>query len=362
MKTVDLGRPETARADLPAVGPLSEQIAGLLSSTPGDGLGPAELVARFEPLLDSVEDPLGDDDLHLALYLCYELHYRAFEGVHPAWEWNPALLAGRACLETAFFGALDEEVPGEAVNPDEVGDILFQLSVEGDQVALARHLASHASLDEYREFVANCSLFRLKESDPHCWAAPRLTGAAKTALMKVLNGKYGSGDPERVRSHWFARTMRALGLDDRENAYLGYVPGVTLAGMNLMSGIGLHRSRRGASVGHLAMLEMTSYERDRRHCAFLQRFDLVAETADCRDERVEAEVGREGIPAYGLVEALVRQEPALADDVVFGARALVLLEGRFAQRLLSDWRAGRSPLRQAPAPVLTEPPGRARRP
>lgn len=35
-------------------------------------------------------DALTDDDLQLALYLCYELHYRGFAGVDPAWEWSPA--------------------------------------------------------------------------------------------------------------------------------------------------------------------------------------------------------------------------------------------------------------------------------
>ena len=36
-------------------------------------------------------DPYGLD-LQLALYMCYELHYRGFAGVDPTWEWNPGLL------------------------------------------------------------------------------------------------------------------------------------------------------------------------------------------------------------------------------------------------------------------------------
>jgi hypothetical protein len=42
---------------------------------------------------------LSDDDLHLALYLCYELHYRGLAGVDVGWEWDPALLSFRAQLE-----------------------------------------------------------------------------------------------------------------------------------------------------------------------------------------------------------------------------------------------------------------------
>ena len=35
------------------------------------------------PDVGSVGEPLADDDLQLALYLCYELHYRGLEGVSP---------------------------------------------------------------------------------------------------------------------------------------------------------------------------------------------------------------------------------------------------------------------------------------
>jgi hypothetical protein len=41
----------------------------------------------------------------------------------------------------------------------------------------------------------------------------------------------------------------------------------------------------------------------------------------------------------------VRQDPALSADVIWGARALVELEGRFARRLLDAWADGRSSLR-----------------
>jgi hypothetical protein len=55
-------------------------------------------------------DALSDDDLHLALYLCYELHYRGLAGADADWEWDPALLSFRAQLESAFLDRLVEEV------------------------------------------------------------------------------------------------------------------------------------------------------------------------------------------------------------------------------------------------------------
>src|SRR3954454_12820597 len=57
------------------------------------------------------DDPIGDDDLQLALYVCYELHYRGFDGVDDGWEWEPSLLALRARLEAEFEGALEAVVP-----------------------------------------------------------------------------------------------------------------------------------------------------------------------------------------------------------------------------------------------------------
>src|SRR5947209_18894772 len=56
-------------------------------------------------------DPLTDEDLQLALYLCYELHYRGLPGVDDAWEWEPSLLAQRAELERELEGALRDSVP-----------------------------------------------------------------------------------------------------------------------------------------------------------------------------------------------------------------------------------------------------------
>src|SRR3954453_8532410 len=54
----------------------------------------------------TADDPLGDDDLQLALYLCYELHYRSFAGVDERWEWEPSLLEFRRRLERQFEAAL----------------------------------------------------------------------------------------------------------------------------------------------------------------------------------------------------------------------------------------------------------------
>jgi hypothetical protein len=338
-------RTDTTTA-LPSAGSICDLVAEMLSVPRADAAlsaEPAEEAARLAAL---VGDPLGDDDLQLALYLCFELHYRSFPNVDPAWEWDPTLLSVRAVLEEAFFAALEVEmVPGDPVDPAAIGDLLFRLESEDDGVSLSRHLEIEAGIEEFREFVVHRSFYQLKESDPHSWAIPRLDGPAKTALVEVQADEYGGGRAERMHSRLFAKTMRALGLDDRENAYLASAPGETLATVNLMSAAGLRRSRRGAIVGHLAMFEMTSALPNRRYGNALRRLGFGVEATDFYDEHVEADAVHENIAAYDLAGGLARQEPELAADVLFGARALLFLEDRFARHLLEAWQEGQTSLR-----------------
>jgi hypothetical protein len=251
-------------------------------------------------------------------------------------------------LERAFLTALEEAVPlDDPVDPATVGDELFRLEEGDDGVSLSRHLETQASVEEFREFVIHRSLYQLKEADPHSWAIPRLSGGPKSALLEVQSDEYGGGRAERMHSALFAKTMGALGLRNGENDYLAHVPGPTLATVNLMSALGLKRERRGAIVGHLAMFEMTSARPNRRYANALRRlgFDLAA--TDFYDEHVEADAVHENIAAYDLAGGLARDEPEVADDILFGARALLFLEDRFARHLLSAWERGETSLRRA---------------
>ena len=348
VSTVAQSNAGDTRAGIPSAGPLSDLVRGLLIGSDADVAPVSVEAARVvHRLVERVEDPLSDDDLQLALYLCFELHYRSFEGVDPGWEWSPGLLAVRAELERAFIGSLEAELgPGEPVPPGEVGDRLFLLEEGDDGVSLSRYLEVEGTLDEFREFVVHRSLYQLKEADPHSWAIPRLAGAAKTALLEVQTDEYGGGRAERMHSALFAKTMRALGLDDRENGYLGLVPGEAIATINLMSALGMRRGRRGAIVGHLAMFEMTSALPNRRYGNALRRLGLDGEATDFYDEHVEADAVHENIAAYDLAGGLARQEPDLTADILFGARAMLHLEDRFARRLLEAWGSGASALRR----------------
>jgi hypothetical protein len=69
-------------------GPLTERLFDALT-------GPVRPVGAW-PGVDA--DLLADEDAVLALYACYELHYRGFAGVDEAWEWEPSLLSLRQQL------------------------------------------------------------------------------------------------------------------------------------------------------------------------------------------------------------------------------------------------------------------------
>jgi hypothetical protein len=289
-------------------------------------------------------DPLEDDDFQLALYACYELHYRSFAGVDPQWEWHPGLLEVRGQMERAFGAALDELVGSPDVLPDEVGKLLFELAESDPAPSLSRYLERDGSAREFREFMIHRSAYQLKEADPHTWAIPRLSGAPKAALVEVQADEYGSGRIERMHSVLFAKAMDELGLDSAYGAYIDQLPGFTLATVNLISLFGLHRERRGSLTGHLAMFEITSPVPNRRYAKGLRRHGFGPKATDFYDEHVEADSVHENIAAYDLAQGLAMADPALTADVIFGAKALLALEGTFAARLLDAWGSGASSL------------------
>jgi hypothetical protein len=332
------------RIELPEPrGPLSERLFAGLRKPPEVEIDAAAAIAG--------PDPIGDDDLQLALYVCYELHYSAIEGVDESWEWSPSLLAFRAALERRFEAAVSALVPAaSAAETSSVGAALQRIVAEDDGPPLSRYLETQATREQMLEQVVHRSAYQLKESDPHSWAIPRLSAVPKAALLEVQFDEYGGGKSERMHSVLFEKAMVGLGLDGSYGAYLGLLPGVTLATVNLMSGFGLHRRRRGALVGHLAGFEMTSSIPNRRYGNALRRLGYGRDVTHFYDEHVEADAVHENIAAWDLAGGLAGAEPEVAADILFGARALLALEARWAAHLLDSWESGRSSL-LAPLPA-----------
>ncbi len=314
-------------------GPLSETIVDALKHAP----------RRLPARVDGSVDPRVDDDFQLALHLVYELHYRGFEGVVDDWEWHPSLVALTREMERCFERALR----ADAGPPAPSGDITVELPrliERHDGPSLSAFVLEHASLDHLREFAIHRSAYQLKEADPHTWAIPRLRDEAKAAFVQIQTDEYGQGRAPEMHSALFAETMVALGLDARYGAYLDELPGVTLAAGNLITMFGLHRRLRGALVGHLAAFEMTSVVPMSRYSQTLRRLGVGRLGRRFYDVHVDADAVHEHIALHDLAAAFVAQEPDQSSEVLFGARALMDVEARFAAHLLSSWQAGRSSL------------------
>jgi hypothetical protein len=294
-----------------------------------------------------VTEPTSDEDLHLGLYLCYELHYRGLPGVDDRWEWEPSLLALRGGLEERFEAEL-RAIPAPAAN-GKIDLALRAIEDADDSPSLSKHLEREGTLEQYLEFVVHRSAYQLKEADPHSWALPRLHGGPKAAMVEIQADEYGGGKADRIHAQLFARSMDALGLDSRYGAYVDHLPAVTLATVNLMSLFGLHRRLRGAIVGHLALFEMTSSLPNRRYANGLRRLGFGADATEFYDEHVVADAVHENVAAIDLAGGLARQQPELAPDILWGAAALDELERRFAAYLLDSWNAGESSLRRPTA-------------
>ena len=316
---------------------------GVLSAGLIEALG--REVHDLEVGLVPTPDVLTNEDLQLALYLCYELHYRGLPGVDERWEWAPPLLAFRGELERRFEQTLLEAVPFDpsAVAPEEI-DLALREIAEQDAPPLSSYVRSKAGLEQVREFLVHRSAYQLKEADPHSWAIPRLSGQPKAAMIEIQADEYGGGRAEWIHAELFARSMRALGLDRTYGAYLELIPAVTLATVNLMSLFGLHRRWRGAIVGHLALFEMTSSIPNRRYADGLRRLGFEGDATLFFDEHVEADAVHENVAAVDLAGGLVRQDPDSCASVLWGARALAELDARWSGHVLECWRGRRSSL------------------
>ncbi|MFN2607683.1 MAG: iron-containing redox enzyme family protein [Acidimicrobiales bacterium] len=292
---------------------------------------------------------LAGDDFHLALYICYELHYRSFAGVDEAWEWEPSLLALRRDLESAFELALVGLVGTERTEGDVEAE-LHRIINEAGGRSLSGYMETGGTWGQLAELATHRSAYQLKEADPHTWALPRLGGGPKAAMVEIQADEYGGGVESAMHASLFAVTMGALGLDPAYGAYLDRLPGTTLATVNLVSLFGLHRRRRGALIGHLAVFEMTSVTPMARYSRALARHGLGPEARRFYDVHVEADARHEVIAARRMAGGLAAAEPALAPDILFGARALMAVEARFTAALLDAWASDGSALLDPVAP------------
>jgi len=157
--------------------------------------------------------------------------------------------------------------------------------------------------------------------------------------MELQYDEYGTGDPNRLHAHLYARGLEANGLRSEYGAYIDDVPTEVLEQNNAMSLFGLHRRLRGAALGHLAAFEATSSLPSRRMAQGLDRLGFSQEMIDYYDEHVEADAVHEQVAVRLICGSLLEVEPALTDDMFFGAFTCLDLEDRFAGAMLDRWAA-----------------------
>jgi len=321
-----------------ARGPLSARVVELLQADPSGDPAPADWAT-------GVRDVLGDEDFQLALWMLFELHYRGFDDI-PDHEWDPHLIALRGGLERRFEEELRSRtsvfVEDALAGAEDVVDQITLVIDAVDGPNLPRYLQREASREEVVDFMAQRSLYHLKESDPHAFVIPRIDGRAKVALAELQYDEYGAGRPERLHAKLFADALTACGLDTGYGAYVDRVPGHTLAVNNVMSLFGLSRRLRGAALGHLAAFEATSSVPCRRIAGGIERVGLPDVVAAYFHEHVEADAVHEQVAMRDICGSLVDEDPALRRDVLFGVAGCLYLDVLAARGLLGAWQADRA--------------------
>jgi hypothetical protein len=284
------------------------------------------------------EAPDGPEDAAIALWTLYEQSYLGFDDVDDDLEREPVVLAVRRRLERELEDTLRSRYRApDTTEPLAVALLKYVETHDGPSIAAYVH--RDATTDQVMDLLRVRSIYHLKEADPSAWAVPRLPVAAKAALVGLQYDEYGAGDPNRLHAHLFAKGMTAAGLRPEYGAYLDEVPTEVLEQNNAMSLFGLHRRWLGAAMGHLAAFEASSSLPSRRMVQGLERLGFPPELVGYYTEHVEADAVHEQLAAHNICGALVEAEPALADDVFFGAFTCLDLEDRLADRLLTQWGA-----------------------
>jgi hypothetical protein len=296
-------------------------------------------VERPRQLTDVVGiPPDGHDDAQLTLWTLYELHYRGLDGVPDDLEWDPDLLRLRRGLEEDLEQRLRDRFPGHQHDESlPFADELFDYIAAHDGPALAPYVQSRADRAQAEELLKHRTIYHLKEFDPSSWVIPRLPTAPKAALVELAFDEYGAGDPNRLHAHLFARGLEASGLDATYGRYVDEVPAEILEQNNAATMLGLHRRLSAAAMGHLAAFETTSSIPSRRLSLGLQRLGFDRLMVDYYTEHVMADAVHDQLACRSICGALVADDPALAQEVFFGAFTCLDLEARYAARMLAIW-------------------------
>jgi hypothetical protein len=327
------------------------QPRGPVSSTVVTALADGKPVADID--VPASDDVLADEDLQLALWISYQLHYAGFDDAPDAHEWEPGLLGLRVRIEEQLLAQLWETTTDRAVRAreaaDAVPDQLLAMVEDDDGPSLAAYLHREADRTQYDEFLVQRGLVALRESDHAAWVLPRLRGPAKAVLSELLHDEFGAGRSDHVHSSLYASALRSAGLDAELGGAVDAMPVEMLAVDTVGTFLALHQRLRGAALGHLAAFEASSSLPCRKYAGGAERLEYPPEVAAYWDEHVEADAVHEQLAVRGICGQLVAEDPRLADDVLMGAAACLETEARWSAAVLEAFEAGRSSLRHTEA-------------
>jgi hypothetical protein len=86
---------------------------------------------------------------------------------------------------------------------------------------------------------------------------------------------------------------------------------------------------------------------NRRYASGLRRLGYGEDACLFFDVHVVADAVHESVAAVDLAGGLAKQEPKLGADVLWGARALLEIDGGWARHMMAAWEAQASSLRPA---------------
>lgn len=322
-------------------GPVSQAVAAALT-------GERPLPETLDVAV--VADSLADDDVQLTLWMLYRLHYEGFDGVDLALEWDPGLIGLRRRLEAVVLADLRDRTTGlvdAARDPGTaLAERLFTMVDSFEGASVSPYLQREASEEQYAEHLVHRSIYNLRETDPQVFALPRLPGRAQVVMAELVYDEYGAGRPERRHSLLFAEAMQGCGLDSSPGAYVDLVPATALAVVNIMHLFSLRRDLVAASAGHYGAFEATSSAPSRQASSGAERLGLHDRVRDYFDEHVEADAVHEQLMFRDVCGAVVEEDPAAEELVLFGAASCLVVEAAAAEPVLQAWSEGRSSLRQ----------------
>ncbi|MFJ9942979.1 iron-containing redox enzyme family protein [Streptomyces erythrochromogenes] len=165
------------------------------------------------------------------------------------------------------------------------------------------------------------------------------------ALYLLYELHYRGFDGVDDAREWDPDLLRLRQATEARFLYLDHAPAPLLASVNLMSLLGLHRSMRGALVGHFACVAVTSSPGSRRLAKAMRRCGAGQAAEHFYAEHVEADAVHEQVVRHEVIDGLLTDEPDLEEDVAFGCAATVLLEDRLASHIREAWDHERSALR-----------------